>query len=253
METISSNLSRRAFLRSAVTAAAATFAVTGLIGSRAFAAQEEGVAAAASGFYQTTDYVNFRTGPGTDYGVIRVLPPQSPLQAVGPESGAFLKMSNQGTIGWVHRDFVTSGNGGSSDMPVSLGYKTTTAYVNMRSGPGTGYSVIRTLPQGTSVEVFDNFQGNFQRVGYAKQMGWVSLDYLSGGGGDGGGSGQPIGQLRVTSALNLRSSASTSASVIKVMPVGTMVWPTDQVSNGFRKVQLVDGSATGWAYEAYLA
>ena len=136
-----------------------------------------------------------------------------------------MKVSNNGTIGWVHRDFVATGNGGSSDMPVSLGYKTTSAYVNMRSGPGTGYSVIRTLPQGTTVEVFDSFQGNFQRVGYAQQMGWVSLDYLSGGGGDGGGNGQPIGQLRVTTSLNLRASASTSASVIKVMPAGTMVWP----------------------------
>lgn len=252
METISSNLSRRAFLRSAVAAGAATLAAGTLLGN-GVAAQDEEVAAAAAGFFSTSDYVNFRTGPGTDYGVIRVLPPQSPLQAVGPESGAFLKMSNQGTIGWVHRDFVTSGNGGSSDMPVSLGYKTTSAYVNMRSGPGTGYSVIRTLPQGTTVEVFDNFQGNFQRVGFAMQMGWVSLDYLSGGGGDGGGSGQPIGQLRVASALNLRSSASMSGRVIKVMPTGTMVWPTDQVSNGFRYVNLVDGSASGWAYDAYLA
>jgi uncharacterized protein YraI len=252
VETISSNLSRRAFLRSAVAAGAATLAAGALLSAGA-SAQDEEVAAAAAGFYSTTDYVNFRTGPGTDYGVIRVLPPQSPLQAVGPESGAFLKMSNQGTIGWVHRDFVTSGNGGSSDMPVSLGYKTTSAYVNMRSGPGTGYSVIRTLPQGTTVEVFDNFQGNFQRVGYAQQLGWVSLDYLSGGGGDGGGSGQPIGQLRVTSALNLRLSASMSGGVIKVMPAGTMVWPTDQVSNGFRYVNLVDGSASGWAYDAYLA
>jgi uncharacterized protein YraI len=252
VETISSTLSRRAFQRSAVAAGAATLAAGALLSAGA-SAQDEEVAAAAAGFFSTTDYVNFRTGPGLDYGVIKVLPPQSPLQAVGPESGAFLKMSNNGTIGWVHRDFVTSGNGGSSDMPVSLGYKTTSAYVNMRTGPGTGYSVIRTLPQGTTVEVFDNFQGNFQRVGYAMQMGWVSLDYLSGGGGDGGGNGWPVGQLRVTTSLNLRDQPNMSAQVIRVMPTGTMVWPTDQLSNGFRLVQLVDGSGTGWAYDSYLA
>lgn len=253
METISSNSSRRAFLRSAIAAGALTFATTAFLAPRASAQDDEVAAAAASGFYRTTSYVNFRTGPGTDYGVIRVLPPQSPLQAVGPESYGFMKVSNQGTIGWVHRDFVATGNGGSSDIPQSLGTKTTTAYVNMRSGPGTGYTVIRTLPQGTTVEVFDSFQGNFQMVGYAQQTGWVSLDYLSGGGGDGGGNGQPIGQLRVASALNLRTGASTSAPVIKVMPTNTMVWPTEQVSNGFRYVSLVDGSASGWAYDAYLA
>lgn len=252
METMSSNLSRRALLRSALVAGA-TLSAGVLLNSEASAVNDEEVAAAAAGFFRTTDYVNFRTGPGLDYGVIRVLPPRSPLQAVGPESGAFLKMSNMGTIGWIHRDFVATGNGGSSDLPQSLGYKNTSDYVNMRTGPSTGYTVIRTLPPGTEVEVFDAFQGNFQRVGFAMQMGWVSLDYLSGGGGDGGGNGQPIGQLRVTSALNLRSSASLSGSIIKVMPTGTMVWPTDQVSNGFRYVNLVDGSGAGWAYDTYLA
>ena len=153
METISSARSRRAFLRSAVAVGAAPRRRHPP--GKPCCAQDDEVAAAAAGFFRTTDYVNFRTGPGTDYGVIKVLPPQSPLQAVGPESNAFMKMSNSGVIGWVHRDFVATGNGGSSDMPVSLGYKTTTAYVNMRSGPGTGYSVIRTLPQGTTVEVFD--------------------------------------------------------------------------------------------------
>lgn len=251
METISSQRSRRAFLRSALAAGAVTFGTVAL--ARSTSAQEDEVAAAASGFLRTTAYVNFRTGPGLDYGVIRVLPPQSPLAAVGPESGAFLKVSHLGTIGWVHRDFVATGNGGSTDVPVSLGYKTTSATVNMRSGPGIGYSVLRTIPQGTRVEVFDNFQNNFQRVGYAQQLGWVSLDFLSGGGGDGGGNGQPIGQLRVTSALNLRASASTSAKVITVMPAGTMVWPTDQRSNGFRYVEVVGTGAKGWAYESYLA
>jgi D-alanyl-D-alanine carboxypeptidase len=245
------HLSRRALLRSAFAAGAATLAAGSLIG--AVSAQEDVSAAAVSGYLRTTDYVNFRTGPGLDYGVIRVLPPQSPLTAVGAESGMFFKVSYQGTLGWVHRDYVAAGNGGSSDYPPSLGYKTTSAYVNMRSGPGIGYSVIRTLPTGTQVEVFDSFQNNFQMVGYAQQIGWVSLDYLSGGGGDGGGSGQPIGQLRVTSSLNLRANPSTSAQVIKVMPAGTMVWPTEQISNGFRSVNLVDGSGSGWAYDDYLA
>jgi len=252
METISSQQSRRAFLRRSIAAGAATIALGA--GFRSTSAQEEEVSAAAvSGHLRTVDYVNFRTGPGLDYGVIRVLPPDAPLTSVGAQSGAFLKVSNQGTIGWVHSGYVLPGNGGSSDYPMSLGYKTTTDSVNFRPGPGTGYSVIRVLPYGTNVEVFDSFEGNFQMAGFAQQVGWISLDYLSGGGGNGGGNGQPIGQLRVTEALNLRANPSTSAPVLKVMPAGTMVWPTDQLSGGFRYVNLVDGSYSGWAYDDYLA
>ncbi len=250
METISSPFSRRALLRNTLAAGATVLTAGSLIGHTA--AQDD-AALAASAYYRTTDYVNFRTGPGLDYGVIRVLPPNSPLTAVGAASGSFVKVSNQGDIGWVHRDYVGPGNGGSADYPPSLGYKTTTDYVNMRSGPSTGYSVIRTLSSGTQVEVFDAYEGNFQMMGYAQQVGWVSLDYLSGGGGDGGGSGQPIGQLRVTSALNLRTNPSLSAGVLRVMPAGTMVWPSEQLSNGFRYVDLVDGSDSGWAYDEYLA
>jgi N-acetylmuramoyl-L-alanine amidase len=250
METMTSHISRRALLRTTFAAGVATLAAGSLV---ARSAAQDDTALAASGYYSTTDYVNFRTGPGLDYGVIRVLPPNSPLTAVGAASGSFIKVSNQGEIGWVRRDYVGPGNGGSADYPPSLGYKTATAYVNMRSGPSTGYSVIRTLPTGTQVEVFDAYQGNFQMVGYAQQVGWVSLDYLSGGGGDGGGNGQPIGQLRVTSALNLRTNPSLSAGVIRVMPAGTMVWPSAELSDGFRYVDLVDGSGSGWAYDDYLA
>lgn len=244
METISSQASRRAFLRTTLAAGAATLAAGSLIGKTT--AQDESVSA-ASAYLRTVDSVNFRTGPGLDYGVIRVLPPNSPLTAVGASSGSFLKVSNQGDIGWVHQDYVGPGNGGSSDYPPRLGYESTTANVNMRSGPGPGYSVIRTLPTGTQVEVFDAYQANFQMVGYAQQVGWMSLDYLSGGGGDGGGNGQPIGQLRVTSALNLRSNPSLGAQIIRVMPTGTMVWPSDQLSNGYRFVYLADSSGSGWA------
>src|SRR4029453_16754379 len=96
-------LSRRRFIRTAMAlAAAATLGTATVAGSvREIAAQD--VNPAAIGGFQTTASVNFRTGPGTNYGVIRVLPPGTFVEAIGPEQNGFVKVNQAGTIGWVYR------------------------------------------------------------------------------------------------------------------------------------------------------
>lgn len=55
----------------------------------------------------------------------------------------------------------------------------TTANVNFRSGPGTGYGVIRTLPAGTAVEMMDcDESGAWCAISAGGQSGFVSGQYL---------------------------------------------------------------------------
>jgi uncharacterized protein YraI len=57
-------------------------------------------------------------------------------------------------------------------------------------------------------------------------------------------------KLQTTANLNLRSGASTSHSVVIVMPNASTVTLVDGPSNGWYRVRY--GAYTGWAYGAYL-
>ncbi|MBL8721303.1 MAG: SH3 domain-containing protein [Myxococcales bacterium] len=58
-------------------------------------------------------------------------------------------------------------------------------------------------------------------------------------------------QLRTNAALNLRASASKSATILEVMPEGTLVTAvTGKPSAGWYQVK--HGAKTGWAYGVYL-
>ena len=80
-------------------------------------------------------------------------------------------------------------------------------------------------------------------VCYAQQTGWIYEQYLEEG-------GVPVGYMTTTTALNLRTQPSTRAAVIIVMPPNTAVRWTDEVANGFRRVNFQ--GTNGWAYDQYL-
>lgn len=61
-----------------------------------------------------------------------------------------------------------------------------TGNVNVRSGPGTGYSRVDTLRRGEQVEVVE-CRGSWCFIEKRGPDGWVSANYLSRGGHNGGG------------------------------------------------------------------
>ncbi len=112
------------------------------------------------------------------------------------------------------------------------------------------------MPAGAEVKIRGTRRG-FYAVTYNGVRGWASSPYLSvvsgssGGGGGGSASGSfPQGIYIVTDNLNLRTSPSTSGSVITVIPRGTRVETTGDTQNGFAKVWY--GSTSGWVSQIYL-
>ena len=233
------SLTRRAVLGKALGLGAAVAA--GAVASRPMLA-----AASETGYYRTTTALNLRSGPGTGYGVVLVMPGNAMVRSLGETRNGFRKVSYLGTPGWAHQDYLTVTNGGSTDSPVIVGSTRTTATVNLRSGPSTSHSVLRVVAAGTWVEISNTVQNGFRYVVHQGLAGWIYDQYLS----QSGETPYDPNSATTTSALNLRAEPSLSAKILTVMPSGARVKLLDGYSNGFRKVSY--NGLTGWASTAYL-
>lgn len=66
-------------------------------------------------------------------------------------------------------------------------YNTGGTSLNLRSGAGTGYSVLASMPDGSIVDVLDGPSSSFYKVRYGTVVGWAHMNYMkpvsTGGGG----------------------------------------------------------------------
>lgn len=144
--------------------------------------------------------LNVRTGPGTQYPVVHVLSYGQTVNLAGYRSAD----SNWVLINWNGMPYWVSGRAGYlqtnvviANLPVwqgtipNTGGPVTTSptarvvnayYLNLRTGPGTGYPVIKAVPAGTLVTLLGrNSSVTWARVQLADgSIGWMSASYLSG-------------------------------------------------------------------------
>jgi len=192
--------------------------------------------------YKTTTSLNFRSGPGTSYPVIRIIPAGDIVAHTGTVKNNFFEVGYSGTYGWVHRDYLAPVSGGS---PAIVGEAWTTAAVNLRSGPSTDHQVLRVVPNGSRIGTSNTVQNGFRYVSYQAQAGWMSEAYIS----FSNGGSQPE-TFTTTAPLNLRAEPSTSAKVLLVIPERAVVQAGTKGSGQFRQVTYK--GITGWAATAYL-
>lgn len=183
----------------------------------------------------TTANLNMRTGPGTGYSIILVIPKGSTVSITG-YSGSWAKVNYAGKIGYASTSYLAN----SSVVTAEL--KTTTANLNMRTGPGTGYPIILTIPKGASLEV-TGYSGSWAKVTYAGKNGYANASYLT----------APSNSTKetnyTTANLNLRTGPGTSYAVVVVIPKGSAV-TIGTPSNGWVKASYYD--KTGYVSTAYL-
>src|SRR5919109_417573 len=107
--------------------------------------------------YETTAEAQVRRGPGTNHEVIAIVPAGIKIHVVGRE-GEWLKIeSKQGNRpGYIHsrdaRPWETTQSTKPTPVPVK-GIYVTTADVDLRSGAGLNYTVLRKIPKGIKVHV----------------------------------------------------------------------------------------------------
>ncbi len=137
--------------------------------------------------------------------------------------------------------------------------------LNMRSGAGTSASVIAVLPYDTRGTVIGGPQTasgyTWWQIQTSRGTGWCAGSFLR----EVSGGTQPpppppptgiaIGDTVVTTdALNMRSSAGTSAAIVTVLPAGTQgtVIGGPQSASGYAWWQLQTSRGSGWCAGSFL-
>lgn len=243
--------------------------------------------------------LNLRSGPGTSFGVVRSLPSGAQVEVMGEAQNGFRPVRYQGTSGWASSDFLRVGSAGTPVTPTvtvtattppteqpgggtigdtvtgSASVTTVGLSLNMRSGPGTSFGVIRSIPSGAQVEVMGAAQSGFLPVRYQGTKGWAAADYLQVGSGGipvtptatatpvtltttptatatATPEGNATGAGTVTAGrLNFRSGPDMTSPVIGVLTFGTRVEITGSAQNGFLPIQAQGTS--GWASAEFIS
>ncbi|GAA1858390.1 hypothetical protein GCM10009715_02380 [Paeniglutamicibacter psychrophenolicus] len=124
----------------------------------------------------------------------------------------------------------------------------TTANLNLRTGPSTGYRILVTIPKGTTVKVLSRASNGWYKVSYAGRTGWVSNYYVTAVGSS--SPGALPASVRTTANLNLRTGPSTAYRILLTIPRGTSVKVLSRASNGWYKVSYA--GRTGWVSNSYV-
>ena len=202
----------------------------------------------------TTVRVHFRTGAGTNYSSMGILDKGVKVSYIS-EIGNWTKVEYDSKTGYICSDYLEKGE--SNATPTSTMYTTPEIGLNLRKGPGTNYSVIRTLSKGTAVTVHSSSNG-WSKISANGVEGYVSTSFLSSTNPSTNSStsnettSTPTTTMYVTpdAGLNLRKGAGTSYSVIKTLSKGTAV-TVHSSSNGWSKVSV--NGVEGYVSTSYLS
>jgi len=123
--------------------------------------------------YYTTANLNLRTGPGTGYTILAVMPKGSAVTVLST-SGGWSRVTYSGKTGYASASYLSTAPPSGSSIVVRY----TTADLNLRTGPGTAYPIITTMPKGSSVEILDTSSA-WPKIRYGSAVGYASPSYLS--------------------------------------------------------------------------
>ena len=210
---------------------------------------------------KTTEYVNFRSGPGTNYSSQGIIVSGTTITVTDTSNSEWyaVRLSN-GSTGYIYAEYISMSTGGSTSNGEERSAKTT-EYVNFRSGPGTNYNSKGVIALGTTVTVTDTSNAQWYAVRLSNgSTGYIFAEYISFTGSNtpsataaptqapSNGSEQTA---KTTEYVNFRSGPGTNYSSKGVIALGTTVTVTDTSNSEWYAVRLSNGS-TGYIFAQYL-
>ena len=203
------------------------------------------ISAHAASTGTTTAYVNLRTGPGTDYTILETVPLGAQISILDTGNPGWYRVTApSGNSGYMCSDYILA-SGGDAGTSTVLFTARTTAFVNLRAGPGTGYGIYLTVPLGDTVSVLDTANAGWYRVQYGSYTGYMSADYLQTQSAaaptpappNTAETADPIGTARTTAVLNIRTGPSTGYRSLGLLDNGETVTVLENCGNGWYAVR----------------
>ena len=127
---------------------------------------------AAVEMYYTTASLNLRSGPGTSYKVLLVMPKGAGVEVL-QKNGDWYQVRYKGTTGYASRKYLTAEKSSTGGTVLY-----TTDELNLRKGPGVSYAIVAVMSKGSEVTVLSTSEA-WPKVRYKTYEGYCSPKYLS--------------------------------------------------------------------------
>lgn len=215
-----------------------------------------GTAIAASQAMVATVNLNLRSGPGTNYSIIGLVNAGATVTATGgavsgqsSTGSTWTPITYNGKSGYVATVYLKSSgsDGGSGTTTAPTGSAVTNTDVNVRTGPGTSYSIVAQLASGTSVQTTGVTSGGWTQISYQGATRWLYSSYVTVGGT--GSSSSTFGQVRTTAVLYLREAGYLGATILGTLPADSIVDVTGQTTDAY--TQVMYQGRTAWIASRY--
>ena len=225
-------------------------ALTLSLGQSTVGAQERGIVTASA--------LNVRSGPGLSYNTKGCLYKGDTVAVLDKENGWIKVQLLNSTTGWVSEKYVKIDNNTSVNIKV-----TCSARLNVRSGPGTSYSIKTSVKNGEVYKSIEKSKGWYKIELSNGTKGWVSGSYVKEttenvSTGSNENVTPDISETEVnsngkaTAGLNVRSGPGTNYSIKSSLKSGQVVFLLTKSSNGWYKIQL-SNSTYGWVSSSYIS
>ena len=127
----------------------------------------------------SNDTLNVRSTTNTSGSIVTKIANGTKVQVVGQDKATgWYKIVVNGYTGYVSNRYISiTGDWNSSSSSTTV-KKVTTANLNLRTGAGTNYPVIKTIASNTVVEVLETSEG-WSKIKAGSDIGYVSNSYLA--------------------------------------------------------------------------
>jgi len=191
--------------------------------------------------------LNIRSGPSTTTDILGGLFRGQTVTAISSSQG-WTKISYDGSTAYVASRYLTKGR----DLPPPLrigpgSVKVTTTALNLRTGPGLSYRVIKVLKGGARVTMTGKTARGWAELVNGRSTGWSSMQYLVSS-----MYGRPaiIGKRVPTADLNIRTTSGPNSRTVTEVKKGTALSVTGAIQNG--RAQIIYKDRIRWVTARYL-